>query len=83
MANAIRKAKSTDTEAMISALKGMEMGTPIGPIVWRAVDNQSTMGAYVGRLAKQGDKGVMVDWKFAPGDFYLPPFEQVKAMRKE
>jgi branched-chain amino acid transport system substrate-binding protein len=83
VANAIRKAKSTDTEAMISALKGMEMETPIGPIVWRGVDNQSTMGAYVGRLARKGDKGVMTDWKFMSGDLYLPPFEQVKAMRKE
>ena len=83
VANAIRKAKSTDTEALIAALRGMEMDTPIGPIVWRPVDHQSTMGAYVGKLAKKGGKGVMVDWKFAPGDQYLPSFEQVKAMRKE
>lgn len=83
VANAIRKAKSTDTEAMISALRGMEMDTPIGPIVWRAVDHQSTMGAYVGRLAKKDGKGVMVDWSFAPGEQYLPTYEQVKAWRKE
>jgi branched-chain amino acid transport system substrate-binding protein len=83
VANAVRKAKSTDTEAMIAALRGLEMETPIGPIVWRAVDHQSTMGAYVGRLAKKGDRGVMTDWKFAPGDRYLPSPEQVKAMRKE
>ena len=83
VANAIRKAKSTDTEALIAALRGMEMDTPIGPIVWRAVDHQSTMGAYVGRIGQKAGKGVMTDWKFAPGDLYLPPFEQVKAMRKE
>ena len=83
VANAIRKAKSTDTEAMIAALSGMEMDTPIGPIVWRAVDHQSTMGAYVGRLAKKNGKGTMVDWKFAPGEQYLPTYEQVKAWRKE
>jgi branched-chain amino acid transport system substrate-binding protein len=83
VANAIRKAKSTDTEAMIAALRGMEMDTPIGPIVWRAVDHQSTMGAYVGRLAKKNGKGVMVDWTFAPGEQYLPSYEQVKAWRKE
>jgi branched-chain amino acid transport system substrate-binding protein len=83
VAHTIRKAKSAETEKMIEALRGMEMDTPIGPIVWRAVDHQSTMGAYVGRLARKGDKGVMVDWKFAPGDQYLPSFEQIKGWRKE
>jgi len=83
VANAIRKAKSAETEALIAALGGMEMDTPIGPIVWRAVDHQSTMGAYVGRLAKKNGKGVMVDWKFAPGERYLPSYAQVKAWRKE
>jgi branched-chain amino acid transport system substrate-binding protein len=83
VANAIKKAKSTDTEALIAALRGMEMDTPIGPIVWRALDHQSTMGAYVGRLAKKDGKGTMVDWKFAPGEQYLPPFEQVRAWRRD
>ena len=83
VAHVIRKAKSSDTEKMIDALRGMEMDTPIGPIVWRGLDHQSTMGAYVGKIAKKGDKGVMVDWKFAPGDQYLPSFEQIKSWRKE
>jgi branched-chain amino acid transport system substrate-binding protein len=83
VAHTIRKAKSAETEKMIEALRGMEMDTPIGPIVWRAVDHQSTMGAYVGKLARKGNKGVMVDWKFAPGDQYLPSFEQIKGWRKE
>jgi branched-chain amino acid transport system substrate-binding protein len=83
VANAIRKAKSVNTEDLITALRGMEMETPIGPIVWRPVDHQSTMGAYVGKITKKNGKGVMTDWKFASGDLYLPSFEQVKAMRKE
>lgn len=82
VANAIKKAGSTDTEKVIGALTGLEMGTPVGPIVYRAVDHQSTMGAYVGRLAKKNGKGVMVDWHFADGALFLPPFEEVKAMRK-
>ena len=83
VANAIRKAGSVDTEKLIAALKGLEMDTPIGPIVYRTVDGQSTMGAYVGKLAKKNGKGVMVDWHFADGAHFLPPFEEVKAMRKE
>ena len=43
------------------------MQTPFGPIVWRALDHQSTMGAYVGQLAQKDGKGVMVDWRYADG----------------
>ena len=83
VANMIRKAGSVDTEKMIAAMKGLEMSTPIGPIVYRPEDHQSTMGAYVGRLAKKNGKGVMVDWRFADGALFMPPFEEVKAMRRD
>ena len=33
------------------------MRSPFGPITWRAVDHQSTMGAYVGQLAKKERQG--------------------------
>jgi branched-chain amino acid transport system substrate-binding protein len=83
VANAMKKAGGTDTESLIAALKGLEMDTPIGPIVYRAVDHQSTMGAYVGQLAKRKGQGVMVNWRFADGAHFLPPFEEVRAMRKD
>ena len=82
-ANAIRKAGGTDTEKLIAALKGLEMDTPFGPIVYRAHDHQSTMGAYVGQLSARGGKGRMVNWRFADGADYLPPFEEVRILRKE
>jgi len=82
-ANAIRKAGGTDTEKLIAALKGLEMDTPFGPIVYRAHDHQSTMGAYVGQLSARGGKGTMVNWRFADGANFLPPFEEVRALRKE
>jgi branched-chain amino acid transport system substrate-binding protein len=83
VANGIRKAGGTDPEKLIAALKGLEMDTPIGPIVYRALDHQSTMGAYVGQLAKKKGVGVMVNWRFADGANFLPPFEEVRAMRKD
>ena len=82
-AEAVRKAKSADTEKLVETLKGLEMRTPFGPIVWRAVDHQSTMGAYVGRLARRDGKGVMVNWRFADGADFLPTLEEVKGLRKE
>ena len=82
-ANALRKARSTDPEKLIAALKGLEMDTPFGPIVYRAVDHQSTMGAYVGQLSAKGGKGSMVNWRFADGANFLPPYEEVRVLRKE
>lgn len=83
VANAIRRAGTTDTEKLVEAMKGLEMPTPFGPIVWRALDHQSTMGAYVGQLSRKGGKGVMVNWRFADGANFLPPFEEIRALRRE
>jgi branched-chain amino acid transport system substrate-binding protein len=82
-ANALKRAKSVDTERLVEAMKGLEMGTPFGPIVWRALDHQSTMGAYVGRLTQKGGKGVMTGWRYADGALFLPPNEEIKELRKE
>ena len=83
VAEAIRKAKSVDTEKLVEAMKGLEMGSPFGPIVWRPIDHQSTMGAYVGQLAQKDGLGVMVNWRFADGANFQPPLEVIKAIRKE
>ncbi len=83
VANAVRKAGSPDTEKLVEALKGLEMQTPFGPIVWRAIDHQSTMGAYVGQLARRDGKGVMVNWHYADGAQFQPSDQEVRALRKE
>ena len=80
VADALKRAGGTDSERLIYALSGMEMDTPFGPIVYRALDHQSTMGAYVGQLAVHDGKGVMVNWHFADGADCLPSFETVKAL---
>lgn len=78
---AVRKAKSVDTEKLIAALRGLNFGTPFGPAQFRALDHQSTMGAYVGKLDVRGGKGTMVDWRYADGKDYLPSDDVVKARR--
>ncbi len=80
-AAAIRKARSTDTEALVAAMQGLAVDTPFGPITYRALDHQSTMGAYVGRIGVDGGKGVMVDWRYADGKNYLPSDDWVRAHR--
>ena len=41
------------------------------------------MGAYVGRVALADGKGIMVDWKYAGGEDYLPGDDEVKRMRPQ
>ncbi len=83
LANAVRKAGSADTEKLVEAMKGLRMSSPFGPILWRALDHQSTMGAYVGQLAKKGGKGVMVNWHYADGADFQPSDAEVRALRKD
>jgi len=81
IAEGIRKAKSTDTEKLIAAFSGMPVMTPFGRITYRAIDHQSTMGAYVGRTRLEGDKGVMTDYHYLDGADYLPGDADVKKLR--
>jgi len=83
VANALKKAGSTESDALIAALEGLEMQTPFGPIIYRAVDHQSTMGAYVGQLAQKNGEGVMVNWHFAPGAAYLPSPAEARLLRQQ
>jgi branched-chain amino acid transport system substrate-binding protein len=81
IAAAIGRAGSTETEAIRMAFEGLPVATPVGDIVFRAADNQSTMGAYVGTTALRDGGGVMVDWEYKEGADYLPSAEEVKALR--
>ena len=81
IAAGVKKAGSTDTEKLIAAFKGLNVETPFGPIVYRAEDHQSTMGAYVGRTKNEGGKGVMVDFRYMDGAKYLPSADEVKKLR--
>jgi branched-chain amino acid transport system substrate-binding protein len=82
-ASALKKAGSSDPEKLIAALQGLRVDSPFGPIVYRALDHQSTMGAYVGRLALRDGKGVMVDWRYADGARFMPSDDEVRALRKQ
>jgi len=77
----LAKAGSTDTERLIAAAEGLTVDSPIGPFTFRAIDHQSTMGAYVGRTALKDGKGVMVEWRYADGADYLPSDDEVRKLR--
>ena len=81
IAAGIKKANSTDTEKMITAFRGLSFDTPFGKSTFRAIDHQSTMGAYIGRTTLRGGKGEMKDYRYLDGAKYLPSDDVVKKLR--
>lgn len=81
LAEGIRKAGSTDSEKLLAAMRGLRFGTPLGTVAFRALDQQATMGAYVGRLDLQDGKAVMRRWRYADGKDYLPDAGYVRSRR--
>jgi branched-chain amino acid transport system substrate-binding protein len=77
----LRKANTTDTEKMVDAMEGLKFTSPFGPVEFRKIDHQATLGAFVGKTKVQGGKGIMVDWRYADGKDYLPSDAEVNAMR--
>jgi branched-chain amino acid transport system substrate-binding protein len=71
----------TDAESMITAFEGLEFDTPDGHTVFRKIDHQATWGLYVGKLAVEDGKGVMIDYHYAPGDTLLPSDDEVRKLR--
>ena len=83
LAAGIKKAKSTDTEKLIAAFKGLPVNTPWGTITYRAQDHQSTMGAFVGKTtySEKMQRGIMTNFYYADGKDYQPSDEAVKKLR--
>jgi branched-chain amino acid transport system substrate-binding protein len=83
VAAVLARAGSTDTEKLVAAMAGLPVETPFGDITFRAIDHQSTMGAYVGKTALRDGKGVMVDFHYDDGKNYLPSDAEVVKLRPQ
>jgi branched-chain amino acid transport system substrate-binding protein len=55
--------------------------TPFGKTVFRPQDQQSTMGAYVGKTKNDNGKGTMVDYVYLDGAKFQPSDDEVKKLR--
>ncbi|MGV7215510.1 ABC transporter substrate-binding protein [Bradyrhizobium sp. UFLA05-112] len=82
LAQAIETAGSTKPDDLIKAMEHLKLDTPVGPIAFRAIDHQSTMGVYIGKLAVRDGQGVMVDWRYVDGAEYQPTDTEVLAKLK-
>jgi branched-chain amino acid transport system substrate-binding protein len=81
IAAALTRAKSTDNEQLVGAMRSLKFASPFGPVEFRAIDHQSTLGAYVGRLDVRDGRGVMVGWGYRDGARYLPSDDEVRKLR--
>ena len=81
LAAGIAKAGGTDTEKLISAFADLKVDTPAGPVTYRAIDHQSTMGAWVGKIAVEKGKGTMTDIKYIDGASVQPSDAEVRKLR--
>jgi branched-chain amino acid transport system substrate-binding protein len=81
IAAALTKANSTDNEQLVGAMRGLKFASPFGPVEFRTIDHQSTLGAYVGRLDVRDGRGVMVGWGYRDGARYLPSDDEVRKLR--
>jgi branched-chain amino acid transport system substrate-binding protein len=79
----LEKAGSTDTEKLLAALSGLKSETLVGPVTMRAIDHQSTLGAWVGETTRKGNLGTMKNWTYQDGAKYVFPDAEVKAARKQ
>jgi len=59
----------------------LKVETPFGPITYRAQDNQSTMGAYVGTTAVKDGKGIMTNFRYIDGASVQPSDAEVAKLR--
>ena len=81
IAAGISKAGGVDTDKLVQAFSGLEFDSPLGKATFRAIDHQSTMGAYVGKTALKDGKGVMVDFVYLDGAKFQPSDDEVKKLR--
>jgi branched-chain amino acid transport system substrate-binding protein len=77
----LARAGGTSTKQIGTGLAGARFATPFGEATFRAVDHQSTMGTFVGKLARRDGKGVMTDWRYVDGASVMPPDAEVRKLR--
>ena len=77
----LKESPSLETEDLLKTMEGLRVDSPTGEFLYRPVDNQATMGAYVGRTALVDGKPKMVDWRYAPGEDYLPSEKEALSLR--
>lgn len=81
IAAGLKKSDGVEGEALLEALRGLHWSSPLGELSFRALDQQSTMGAFVGLVSQKDGRSTMRDWHYLDGTAYLPPPTYVRGRR--
>jgi branched-chain amino acid transport system substrate-binding protein len=81
VAAGLKKAGSADADKLAQAFSGLQVATPVGNIVYRSQDHQSTLGAFVGRTGLKDGKGIMTSFTYVDGASLQLPDAEVKKLR--
>jgi branched-chain amino acid transport system substrate-binding protein len=82
VANLLNKANTTETEALVDAFRDLRTDTVVGPVLMRGLDQQGTMGTWVGETVLRGRTGTMRNARYADGADYMFPEAEVRAARR-
>jgi branched-chain amino acid transport system substrate-binding protein len=81
LAAGIAKAGSIDTESLIKSFRELEFVSPSGPVRFRSIDHQSTLGLYLGPTAMKDGNGLMTSYSYVDGSQLQPADEEVRKKR--
>jgi len=85
IAEAFKKAGSTDKEKFIDALEGMKIQSPVGEIEMRACDHQVVLPMYLGITKRAEGKNLVIstDIVTLKGDQVMPSCEEIQKARQK
>lgn len=81
IAAGLKKSEGGDGEVLVEAMRGLQFGSPLGPVSFRALDQQASLGAFVGLVSQKDGRSSMRDWHYLDGAAYLPPPAYVRSRR--
>jgi branched-chain amino acid transport system substrate-binding protein len=82
VANLLNKANSLDSEVLVDAFKDLRTDTVVGNVTMRGIDQQGTMGTWVGETVLRGRTGTMRNARYADGADFMFPEAEVRAARR-
>ncbi|SFK26602.1 ABC transporter substrate-binding protein [Falsiroseomonas stagni] len=82
VANLLNKANSIDSEVLVDAFKDLRTDTVVGNVTMRGIDQQGTMGTWVGETVLRGRNGAMRNVRYADGADFMFPEAEVRAARR-
>jgi branched-chain amino acid transport system substrate-binding protein len=82
LANMLNRANSLDNEVLVDTLRDLRTDTLVGNVTMRGIDQQGTMGTWVGETVLRNGQGTMRNARYADGADYMFPEEEVRAARR-